>query len=46
VAKPDRIVWQLPVRKDWISVSVRKQIVEGKKTQVVNISHGDVKSEA
>lgn len=41
-AQPDRIVWQLPVRKDWISVSVRKQIVEGKKTQVVNISHGDV----
>lgn len=42
--EPDRIVWQLPDKKEWIHIAIRRQIWSGKRTFVVDISYIDLDS--
>ena len=39
--EPDRIVWQLPDKKEWIHVAIRRQIRSGERTFVVDITYRD-----
>jgi len=39
--EPDRILWQLPLRKDCISVAIRKQIIFGAMAFMVDIKRVD-----